>query len=189
MASETTAAAAGAVGVVRRDPMAMLPFCGYDMGEYWGHWIEMGKKLGDKAPKIFNVNWFRKDDDGNFMWPGFGENLRVLDWIIKRCEGEVDAKETAIGYVPYADDINLEGCDVTKDTLEKILDVDPALWRTDVEGIEEFYAKFGKTLPAELRAELDGLKADFSNARPDITVNDILNRFWEAFQWGMSPCF
>ena len=161
MASETTAAAAGAVGVVRRDPMAMLPFCGYDMADYWQHWIDIGATLdADKAPKIFNVNWFRKDDEGNFMWPGFGDNLRVLDWIIDRCDGKVGADETAIGFLPKAEDINLEGLEgeVTVDSLKKILDVDKALWAKDAEGIEEFYAKFGDKLPKELRAELDNLK-------------------------------
>ena len=161
MASETTAAASGAVGVVRRDPMAMLPFCGYDMADYWQHWINIGATLdADKAPKIFNVNWFRKDDEGNFMWPGFGDNLRVLDWIIDRCEGKVGADETAIGYLPKAEDINLEGLDgeVTVDSLKKILDVDKALWAEDAKGIEEFYGKFGDKLPKELRAELETLK-------------------------------
>ncbi|MCQ2470557.1 MAG: phosphoenolpyruvate carboxykinase (GTP) [Clostridia bacterium] len=163
MASETTAAATGAVGVVRRDPMAMLPFCGYDMGDYWQHWIDIGETLdADKAPKIFNVNWFRKDEDGNFMWPGFGDNLRVLEWIIKRCEGEVEADETAIGYLPKAEDINLEGLEgeVTLDSLKSILDVDKELWKKETAGIEEFYGKFGKTLPAELKKELDTLKAN-----------------------------
>ena len=163
MASETTAAATGAVGVVRRDPMAMLPFCGYDMGDYWQHWIDIGKTLdADKAPKIFNVNWFRKDEDGNFMWPGFGDNLRVLEWIIKRCEGKVDADETAIGYLPKAEDINIEGLEgeVSLESLKKILDVDKDLWSKEAEGIEEFYAKFGKTLPAVLKEELETLKAN-----------------------------
>ena len=161
MASETTAAAAGAVGVVRRDPMAMLPFCGYDMADYWQHWIDIGKTLDpDKAPKIFNVNWFRKDDEGHFMWPGFGDNLRVLEWILKRCDGKVDAEETAIGYLPHAEDINLEGIEdeVSIDSLKSILDVDKALWAEDAKGIEEFYAKFGDKLPKELRAELETLK-------------------------------
>ena len=161
MASETTAAAAGAVGVVRRDPMAMLPFCGYDMADYWQHWIDIGATLDpDKAPKIFNVNWFRKDDEGHFKWPGFGDNLRVLEWILKRCEGKVDAQETAIGYLPYAEDINLEGLEgeVSIDSLKSILDVDKALWAEDAKGIEEFYAKFGDKLPKELRAELETLK-------------------------------
>ncbi|MGN0545568.1 MAG: phosphoenolpyruvate carboxykinase (GTP) [Acutalibacteraceae bacterium] len=165
MASETTAAAAGAVGVVRRDPMAMLPFCGYNMADYWQHWIDIGAGLDpDKAPKIFNVNWFRKDDEGNFMWPGFGDNLRVLEWIIKRCEGEVDADETAIGYVPKAEDINLEGIEdkVSEDQLKEILSVDNSLWEGEVEGIEEFYAKFGDKLPKALVAELDTLKANLN---------------------------
>ena len=161
MASETTAAASGAVGVVRRDPMAMLPFCGYDMADYWQHWINIGETLdADKAPKIFNVNWFRKDDEGNFMWPGFGDNLRVLDWIIDRCEGKVDADETAIGYLPKAEDINREGIEdeVSLDQLKSILDVDKKLWAEDAKGIEEFYGKFGDKLPKELRAELETLK-------------------------------
>ena len=158
MASETTAAATGAVGVVRRDPMAMLPFCGYHMADYWAHWMEMGKKLGDKAPKIFNVNWFRTDEEGHFIWPGFGDNLRVLDWILDRCEGKADAVETAIGYVPKAEDINLEGLDFDIETLRSILEVDNALWASEIGGIEEFYAKFGDKLPTELRNQLEGLK-------------------------------
>ena len=161
MASVTTAAAAGAVGVVRRDPMAMLPFCGYNMGDYWQHWIDIGKTLDpDKAPKIFNVNWFRKSDDGKFLWPGFGDNLRVLEWIIDRCEGKVDAVETPIGYVPNAEDINLEGIEdeVSRDTLKSILNVDKDLWKEETKGIEEFYAKFGDTLPEELKHQLSILK-------------------------------
>ena len=163
MASETTAAAAGAVGVVRRDPMAMLPFCGYNMADYWQHWIDIGAGLDeDKAPKIFNVNWFRKDDDGNFLWPGFGDNMRVLEWIIKRCEGKVDADETAIGFVPKAEDINLEGIEdeVSEDQLKEILSVDNSLWEDEAKGIEEFYAKFGDRLPKALSDELNTLKAN-----------------------------
>ncbi len=160
MASETTAAATGAVGVVRRDPMAMLPFCGYNMGDYWAHWLEMGEKLGDKAPKIFNVNWFRTDDNGDFIWPGFGDNMRVLDWIIDRCEGEVDAVETPIGYEPKPEDINVEGLDgITTETIADLLTVDNALWAEEAKGIEEFYAKFGDRLPKELNDELNALKA------------------------------
>ena len=163
MASETTAAAAGAVGVVRRDPMAMLPFCGYNMADYWQHWIDIGAGLDeDKAPKIFNVNWFRKDDDGNFLWPGFGDNMRVLERIIKRCEGKVDADETAIGFVPKAEDINLEGIEdeVSEDQLKEILSVDNSLWEDEAKGIEEFYAKFGDRLPKALSDELNTLKAN-----------------------------
>ncbi len=157
--SETTAAAAGAVGVVRRDPMAMLPFCGYHMGDYFQHWIDMGEKLGDKAPKIFNVNWFRVDENGHFIWPGFGDNLRVLEWILKRCEGTVDAVETPIGFVPKAEDINLEGLsDFSIDTLKSILEVDKAKWAKEAAGVEEFYKQFGDKLPAALRTELETLK-------------------------------
>ena len=158
MSSETTAAATGATGVLRRDPMAMLPFCGYHMGDYFGHWIEMGSKIpSDKQPKFFNVNWFRQDENGNFVWPGFGDNMRVLDWMVKRIEGTVDAKETAIGYVPYAKDINLEGCDCSLETLESILEVDNDAWAKEAEGIKEFYTKFGDKLPKELAKECDAL--------------------------------
>ncbi|HEX3039963.1 MAG TPA: phosphoenolpyruvate carboxykinase (GTP) [Caproiciproducens sp.] len=158
MASETTAAATGAVGVVRRDPMAMLPFCGYHMGDYFKHWVEMGKKLGANAPKIFNVNWFRLDDEGHFIWPGFGDNLRVLEWILARCDGKADAVETPIGFVPKAEDINLEGLDFSLDTLKAILEVKKDQWAKEADGIEEFYKKFGDKLPSELKEQLDILK-------------------------------
>lgn len=158
MASETTAAAAGAVGVVRRDPMAMLPFCGYHMGDYFQHWIDMGKKI-KVQPKIFNVNWFRTDSEGHFIWPGFGDNMRVLDWILKRCEETVDADETAIGYVPKPEDINLEGCGVDKETLKGLLNVDTETWKKEAEGIKEFYKKFGDRLPKELNDELSALES------------------------------
>ena len=158
MASETTAAAAGAVGVVRRDPMAMLPFCGYHMADYFQHWLDMGEKLGDKAPKIFNVNWFRTDDEGHFIWPGFGDNMRVLMWILGRCDGTAEADETAIGFEPRPEDIDLEGLDINKETLAGLLSVDKDLWKTEAEGIREFYKKFEDKLPAELMAELEKLE-------------------------------
>ena len=160
MASETTAAAAGAVGVVRRDPMAMLPFCGYHMGDYWAHWLTMGEKLGDKAPKIFNVNWFRTDENGDFIWPGFGDNMRVLNWIIARCEGKADARETEIGYLPNVADIDTTGLDISEDVMADLLSVDCELWAEDAAAIEEFYAKFGDKLPAELKNQLATLKAN-----------------------------
>ena len=158
MASETTAAASGAVGVVRRDPMAMLPFCGYHMGDYFAHWLEMGKLLGDKAPKIFNVNWFRTDENGKFIWPGFGDNLRVLMWILARCNGSIDAVETPIGLEPKPEDINIDGLDINRNTLNDLLSVDKACWREDVAGIKEFYKKIGDKLPAALRSELKTLE-------------------------------
>ncbi|MFA5342309.1 MAG: phosphoenolpyruvate carboxykinase (GTP), partial [Clostridia bacterium] len=162
MASETTAAASGAVGVVRRDPMAMLPFCGYNMGDYFQHWLDIGKDVGNKVPKIFHVNWFRLDNEGHFEWPGFGENLRVLLWILDRCENKVDAVETPIGYLPKQEDINIEGIDVSKETLKDLLTVDNKLWLEDANAVEEFYSKFGDTLPNELKEELAKLKKKLS---------------------------
>ena len=158
MASETTAAAAGAVGVVRRDPMAMRPFVGYNMGDYFQHWLDMGKKIPN-APKIFHVNWFRTDDEGHFIWPGFGDNMRVLDWILARCEDKVDARETAIGYVPYAKDINIEGLDLDINTIEGLLSVDKESWLEDVENIKSFYAQVGDRVPKTMYDELAALEA------------------------------
>lgn len=160
MASETTAAAMSAVGVVRRDPMAMRPFTGYNMGDYFSHWIEMGKKLGDKAPKIFNVNWFRTDDEGHFIWPGFGDNMRVLMWILDRCNGKVAANETPIGYVPNAEDIDINGLDgITLDTVKGLLEIDNKLWLEDTAGVDELYAEIGERMPAELKKQLEDFKA------------------------------
>ncbi|MDR0652206.1 MAG: phosphoenolpyruvate carboxykinase (GTP) [Synergistaceae bacterium] len=161
MASETTAAAAGAVGVVRRDPMAMLPFCGYHMGDYFAHWLEMGKRI-PKPPKIFNVNWFRTDENGSFIWPGYGVNMRVLEWIIKRAFDEADAEESPIGYLPKPEEINLDGLDVSLDTLKGLLNVDRELWREEAKGIREFYAKFGGKLPQKLKEELDRLEKNLA---------------------------
>ena len=158
MASETTAAAAGAVGVVRRDPMAMRPFVGYNMGDYWQHWLDMGKKIAH-APGIFHVNWFRTDEKGHFVWPGFGDNFRVLLWILDRCEGKVDAVKTPIGYVPNPEDINLDGItgNVTTDTVRDLLTVDTEAWLEDIENIKQFYEQVGSHVPAELKEELAAL--------------------------------
>ncbi len=154
MASETTAAAAGAVGVVRRDPMAMRPFVGYNMGDYFRHWLDMGKKIPN-APKIFHVNWFRTDADGNFIWPGFGDNMRVLMWILARCEGKVEAVETPIGFIPKAEDINIEELEgVTVDTIRELLTIDNESWLEDVANIKDFYAQVGDRVPSELYDEL-----------------------------------
>lgn len=168
VSSETTAAATGAVGVLRHDPMAMKPFIGYNVGDYWAHWLEMGEKLGENAPKIFNVNWFKKDENGNFMWPGFGDNMRVLDWIIKRCEGTVDANETAIGYLPKPEDINLAGIEdeVTPEILDKLLAVDKDLWKAEIKEMRRYYdedisAKGGR-IPDALYKELDKIEENLN---------------------------
>lgn len=161
MASETTAAATGKVGVVRRDPMAMLPFCSYDMGDYFAHWLFMGEKLGDKAPKIFNVNWFRADENDKFIWPGYGENLRVLSWILDRCDNKVAYNQTPIGFVPHPEDININGLDnITVDTIKYLLTIEPKLWEEELVAIEDFYQKFNKTIPEKLKEQLENLKTE-----------------------------
>lgn len=165
MASETTAAAAGAVGVVRRDPMAMRPFVGYDMGDYFAHWLDMGKRIPN-PPKIFHVNWFRTDDDGHFIWPGFGDNMRVLMWILARCEDKADAVMTPIGFVPKAEDIDITGLkDVTVDTIRELLDIDVDSWLDDIKNIREFYATVGDRVPAELYDELNALEKRLVDAK------------------------
>lgn len=156
MASETTAAATGKVGVVRRDPMAMIPFCGYNMGDYFAHWLEMGKRIPN-PPKIFHVNWFRLDENGNFMWPGFGDNLRVLNWIIDRCEGKVDAKESAIGYLPK--EIDTQGLDIDPAVMEELLSIDKEAWKEELKSQRGFFSQFGEKLPKQILDELDKLEA------------------------------
>ena len=166
LSSETTAAAAGAVGVVRRDPMAMLPFMGYDAGDYLKHWLTLsGAANQDKLPGIFLVNWFRRTADGGFAWPGFGDNSRVLKWVIERLEGTADAVETPIGYVPTGDSIDLTGLDMTPADVEAAVRVDPAEWETELAGIDEWYARFGASLPEELSAKLAELKERFAAAK------------------------
>ncbi|MBQ5514510.1 MAG: phosphoenolpyruvate carboxykinase (GTP) [Oscillospiraceae bacterium] len=160
VASETTAAATGAVGVVRRDPMSMRPFIGYHVADYWQHWIDMGKSVPN-LPKIFHVNWFRTDDEGHFLWPGFGDNMRVVEWIIKRCRGEVDAVETPIGFMPKPEDISLEGIEdeVSEDTLKNLLSVDVEVWKKEADDIEAFFDQVGEgKLPKELAENLEILK-------------------------------
>ncbi|MGI8572819.1 MAG: phosphoenolpyruvate carboxykinase (GTP) [Solirubrobacteraceae bacterium] len=161
MSSETTAAAAGAVGQLRFDPMAMLPFCGYNMGDYFAHWLRTGERQGAKLPKVFYVNWFRKDSGGKFLWPGFGENSRVLAWIFRRCEGSAQARETSIGLVPPVGEggIDTTGLDVSHETMNKLLEVDDASWKEQLPQMHEHYARFGDHLPEELRAQFDSLEA------------------------------
>ena len=152
VASETTAAATGEVGVVRRDPMAMKPFCGYNFADYWSHWLSFAER-SDSLPRVFHVNWFRQDKDGRFLWPGFGENLRVLRWIIDRCEGRVEARETPIGHLPHADDIDTRDLDIDPATLESLLSVNEAQWRSEMESFGDYLASFGDRLPQPLREE------------------------------------
>jgi phosphoenolpyruvate carboxykinase (GTP) len=164
--SETTAAAAGKVGQLRRDPMAMLPFCGYHMGDYFGHWLEIGRKAqASKLPKIFYVNWFRTGDDGKFLWPGYGENSRVLRWIFERCDGKVHATETAIGRLPEAADLDTDGLNIPAENMRKLLSVDVPGWLAEVPSIREHFAKFGDHLPKGMKDEVDGLEQRLKTAK------------------------
>ena len=159
MASETTAAAAGAVGELRRDPFAMLPFCGYHMGDYFAHWLALGERNGARLPRIFQVNWFRKAPDGRWLWPGYGENSRVLAWVAERCANAVGARETAVGLVPAADGLNQDGLEIDPADLAELLLVDTASWRRELASIEQHLDTFGDRLPGALRAELAALSA------------------------------
>ncbi|MDO5025350.1 MAG: phosphoenolpyruvate carboxykinase (GTP) [Trueperella sp.] len=165
VASEQTAAAEGKVGSLRHDPFAMLPFCGYNMADYWGHWIEMQKELGDNFPKVYQVNWFRKDENGKFLWPGFGENSRVLDWIVRRAAGEADAIDGPTGRYPKFEEFNLDGVDVDKTTWDKMFDIDPAAWLTETEDTEEYFGQFGEHVPAEVNEELAKLRERLEAAK------------------------
>lgn len=157
VASETTAAAVGKVGVVRRDPMAMQPFCGYNFADYWRHWFAMGTKLA-RPPQIFHVNWFRRDAQGKFLWPGFGDNLRVLAWMLGRCAGTVEAQDSPIGWLPRPQDIDTSGLDVSAQALEELLTVDPALWRAEIADVRAYLERYGERLPAQLLGELEGVE-------------------------------
>jgi phosphoenolpyruvate carboxykinase (GTP) len=159
MSSETTAAAAGAVGELRFDPMAMLPFCGYDMADYFAHWLKIGQREGAVLPRVFYVNWFRKDADGKFLWPGFGENSRVLEWVFRRCEGEAEAVETAIGLLPAEGEIDTDGLEISAEAMRQLLSVDEDLVRQQLPQVHEHLAKFGDKLPAEITAQLEALEA------------------------------
>jgi phosphoenolpyruvate carboxykinase (GTP) len=158
IASEMTAAAFGTIGQLRRDPMAMLPFCGYNMADYWGHWLKMGETAGAKMPKVYYVNWFRKNEAGKFMWPGFGENSRVLKWVFERCSGTADAIETAIGNMPTLDGIDFDGLNMSDKDIANLMRVDTDGWLAELDGIEEYYATFGDHLPAELTSQVQALR-------------------------------
>ncbi|MEL7187108.1 MAG: phosphoenolpyruvate carboxykinase (GTP), partial [Pseudomonadota bacterium] len=159
VASETTAANIGEVGVVRRDPMAMKPFCGYNFADYWSHWLSFGERL-DKLPRIFHVNWFRQNAEGDFLWPGFGENLRVLQWIIERCENRVDAVETAIGYLPKPDDIDITDLDITAENLNALTSIDADQWRAEMQAVGEYLESYGERLPRALKRQQERIAAE-----------------------------
>jgi phosphoenolpyruvate carboxykinase (GTP) len=162
MSSEKTAAAAGAIGQVRRDPFAMLPFCGYNFGDYFQHWLDIGRREGARLPKLFYVNWFRKDENGRFIWPGFGDNARVLKWVLERIDGGGDADETAIGFVPSPGSLDVTGLELTDQELRDLIEVDTTAWRDEVALIEAHYDEIGERLPGEMRSQLARLSERLS---------------------------
>ncbi len=164
VSSEQTAAAEGSVGDLRRDPFAMLPFCGYNMADYWAHWLKVGAALGDKAPRIFQVNWFRKGADGSWLWPGFGDNSRPIEWALRRVNGEVDADDAISGRLPQPGDLNVDGLDLAEGQLDALFALDPEAWAVEADLTEEYFAKFGDQVPAELNAELSKLRERIGNA-------------------------
>jgi len=164
VASETTAAATGAVGQVRRDPMAMKPFCGYNFADYWTHWLGF-KDKSENLPKVFHVNWFRKDADGNFMWPGFGDNMRVLKWITERCAGQSNAVKTPIGLIPNGSDLDLSGLDLDQKVVDALLAIDPNIWRTEIEAIEEYFGSFGERIPSEILGQIERIKREITESQ------------------------
>jgi phosphoenolpyruvate carboxykinase (GTP) len=154
-----TAAAVGVVGKIRHDPFAMLPFCGYNMGDYFNHWLDIGKNADqDKLPKIFYVNWFRKDENGKFLWPGFGENIRIMKWIFDRCDGKAEADKSAVGYLPTKESLDLTSLDIPDKNLNSVLSIDKKEWKEEAKEMENYYQKFGDRLPGELRDELNDLE-------------------------------
>ncbi|WP_250504935.1 phosphoenolpyruvate carboxykinase (GTP) [Bowdeniella massiliensis] len=167
VASEQTAAAEGSVGSLRHDPFAMLPFCGYNMADYWGHWIEMQNELGDKFPRVYQVNWFRKDEEGNWLWPGFGDNSRVLDWIVRRVAGEVEAIDGPTGRYPKCEDFNLEGLDLDQETWDKLFAIDPEAWLAETNDTEGYFAQFGDHVPAEVNEQLTKLRERLQAAKSE----------------------
>ncbi|HMR23199.1 MAG TPA: phosphoenolpyruvate carboxykinase domain-containing protein, partial [Micropruina sp.] len=164
VSSEQTAAAEGAVGALRRDPFAMLPFCGYNMADYWAHWLRVGEVLGEHAPRVFQVNWFRKDADGRFLWPGFGDNARAIEWALRRVNGEVDAVDALNGRQPLRDDLNLDGLNLSDEQLDELFALDPAAWAQEADLTEEYFARFGDRLPAALTDELEALRRRIAEA-------------------------
>jgi len=162
ISSEKTAAATGKIGELRRDPMAMLPFCGYNMADYWSHWLNIGRRAGAKLPKIFYVNWFRKGEDGKFLWPGFGENSRVLKWVFERCDGKAAAVETPIGLLPAKGALDLDGLELGEAQLQQLLKVDADGWLQEIPLIRDYYAQFGERVPRALYDELDALEQALS---------------------------
>ena len=165
MSSEKTAAAEGSVGELRRDPFAMLPFCGYNMADYWGHWLKIGGFTSpEKLPRIYSVNWFRKDADGNFIWPGFGENARVLEWIVNRLTGDADAVDTPIGRIPAPGSLDINGLDLSEEAFDELFAVDTHSWLAEADLTEEYYAEFGDRVPAEMNSQLMALRERLNQA-------------------------